>query len=233
MQATPIELAKIEIFSKLESTFLTKLASNSQVQSYQRGEILIHEEEMLLPKLYAVLEGKLLAQKISLAGKETILRQLLPGEIFAAPALFGDRVAPATVVALQDTKIVTIAKTTLLETIQTEPEVALEILGCFNQRLQQMHQTIHGLISERAIVRLVRLIIYTAKHYGFKKTESGICLNQQLSYHQMSRTIGITYEECVRLMKKDLDSVVIYRRGGNITIENLAALENFLRDLND
>lgn len=232
MQATSEQLKTIIIFAQLESDFLAKLALGSKVQSYKKIEILIHEGDLLLPKLYAVLEGKLSAQKFSSSGKETILRQLMPGEIFAAPALFGDRIAPATVVALQDTKIVTIEKETLLEVIQLAPNIALQILSCFNQRLQEMHQTIHGLMSERAIIRLLRLIIYTAKRYGFEKTTEGIFLNQKLPYRQMARMIGITYEECVRLMKRDLNSTIIYRRGGNITIKSLAELEELLWQMN-
>ena len=108
------------------------------------------------------------------------------------------------------------------------PNIALQILSCFNQRLQEMHQTIHGLMSERAIIRLLRLIIYNAKRYGFEKTTEGIFLNQKLPYQQMARMIGITYEECVRLMKRDLNSTIIYRRGGNITIKNLTELEELL-----
>ena len=231
MQATPERLKTINVFSQLESTFIEKLALGSKIQSYQSGEIVIHEGDRLMPKFYAILEGELSAQKISREGKETILRQLPSGEMFAAPALFGNRIAPATLIALQDTKIVTIKKDTLLEVIQSDSDIALQILSCLNQRLQVMHQTIHGLISERAIIRLVRLIIYTAKRYGFEKTNEGVCLNHKLPYQQMARTIGITYEECVRLMKKDLNTAVIYRRGGSITIKSLANLEEFLSQM--
>ncbi|NJM68291.1 MAG: winged helix-turn-helix domain-containing protein, partial [Acaryochloris sp. RU_4_1] len=39
----------------------------------------------------------------------------------------------------------------------------------------------------------------------------------QYPYYQIARSIGITYEECVRLFKQ-LQEVVSYRRGGKITI---------------
>ena len=228
MQATPEQLESILVLSQLKSVFLAKLVVGSKVQFYKSGEILIYEGDLFLPKLYAVLDGKLSVTKISEGGKETILRQLSSGEMFAAPALFGDRIAPATVVALKDTSIVTIEKETLLQVIQLAPEVALQILSCVNQRLQEMHKTIHGLISERATVRLARLILYTAKRYGCEKTDEGFCINTRLSYQQMSRMIGISYEECVRLMKKDLNDSVIYRRGGNITIKTMTALEELV-----
>jgi hypothetical protein len=40
----------------------------------------------------------------------------------------------------------------------------------------------------------------------------------------MARSIGITYEECARLMKK-LETIVQYGRGGRVVILNQANLE--------
>ena len=102
--------------------------------------------------------------------------------------------------------------------------IGLQILHCFNQRLQEMHQTIHDLISERAIVRLSRAIYYSGQRYGVSETSLGQQLNSKLPYQQLSRMIGITYEECVRLVKKELKDILIYQRGGIITIQDEAAL---------
>ena len=48
----------------------------------------------------------------------------------------------------------------------------------------------------------------------------------------MARSIGITYEECVRLMKKDLKDIIIYRRGGKMTIKSLPDLEQIISQIN-
>ena len=226
MYATIEQLATIDVFSNLDSTVLTQLADVARIHGYQQGEILIHEGDRLPAKFHAVLAGKLLVQKIAESGKETTLRQLPAGEMFAAPALFGDGIAPATVKALNDSQIVTIDKTILLGLIQVSPEIALHILHYFNQRLQEMHQTIHGLISERATVRLARLIEYMAKRYGVEQTQEGVQLNMKLPHQQMARMIGITYEECVRIVRKDLDGIISYGRGGSITINDDFALKS-------
>ena len=226
MYATVQQLAKIDVFSNLRPEVLTQLAKASKISFYKQGEILIHEGDQFKAKFHAVLEGNLLVQRIAVSGKETTLRQLPAGEMFAAPALFGDGIAPATVKACKDSQVVTIDKIILLRTIQDAPEIALQILHCFNQRLQEMHQTIHGLISERAIIRLARLIQYMAERYGTEQSQEGARLNMKLPHQQMARMVGITYEECVRIVKKDLDNIVIYGRGGVITIHDAPALES-------
>jgi len=225
MRATAQQLGKITVFSNLDQTSLSNLALFSQIDRHDKGSIVIHEGDRFAPKLHAVLSGKISVKKTSASGKETILRFLPAGEIFAAPALFGDGIAPATVLAIEDLEVVSIEKNALLEAIRSTPEIAIHILSCFNQRLQEMHRTIHGLISERAIVRLIRLILYTAERYGVQETKKGACLNAKLPHQQIARTIGITYEECVRLVGKNLNSIIDYNLGV-ITILDASKLES-------
>ncbi len=224
MQATVEQLSRILVFGDLTLPELERLQPHTQVQHYSQTEIVMQEGDRLPAKLYALLSGSLQVVKTAITGKETILRTLPPGEIFAAPALLGDGIAPATVTAECDSQILTVKRDALLEAIQQTPEIALRMLMVFNSRLQQLHETVHGLVSERAIVRLARLIQYSATRYGTSPVAEGQCLKEKLSYYQMARSIGITYEECVRLFKS-LKPVMAYSRGGKITVHDAQKLE--------
>lgn len=224
MLVTVKDLGKVHIFAELKSEELEQLIPHAQMRQYLREEIIFHEGELLAAKLYAIASGRIHLKKTAATGKETILRILYSGEIFAAHALLGDGTAPATVVCEQDCQIITIDRTALLEAIRQTPEIALRMMTVLNQRLQLLHNTIHGLISERAIVRLARFIQYAILQYGTEISKEGQYLKVNLSYYQMSRSIGITYEECVRLLGS-LKSVVNYRRGGKITILDVDALK--------
>ncbi|MEM9091850.1 MAG: Crp/Fnr family transcriptional regulator [Cyanobacteria bacterium P01_F01_bin.53] len=224
MKATASQLAQVPLFQTVATEWLDFLKPHTTIVPYQKNEIIIHEGDTFRPKLHLVFQGRILVKKISAAGKETVLRQLSAGEMFAAPALFGDRIAPATVLTLEPSDILLVNKEALLQAIQTTPAIALQILTCFNQRIQEMDQTIHGLVSERAIVRLIRLIQYMAKHHGVETTTTGDCLNTKLPYQQMARMVGITYEECIRLINKEIKPAIDYARGGVITIRDAATL---------
>jgi CRP-like cAMP-binding protein len=108
--------------------------------------------------------------------------------------------------------------------MQQNPELALRIIVTLTERLHHLHNTVHGLASERAIVRLARLIQTVAIQGGTQESKSGLCLQTQLPYYQMARSIGITYEECVRLFKQ-LQSIITYRRGGQILLLDQAKLD--------
>jgi CRP-like cAMP-binding protein len=221
--ATVEELSQILIFRDLAVSELQRLQPFSQVQNYRQGEILMQEGEPLSAKLFSLLNGSLRVTKIASTGKETILRTLLSGEIFAAPAIFGNGIAPATVMAESHCQILTVEREGLLQAIRETPDIALRMLSVFNQRLQLLHDTVHGLVSERAIVRLAQFIQYFASHYGTEPSSKGQRLKVNLSYYQIARSIGITYEECVRLFKS-IPLVVSYSRGGKITILDFDAL---------
>ena len=80
---------------------LQQLAESSRVRSYQADEVVFYEGEVLPAGLHVLLSGRLRMTKIAASGKETILRILPAGELFAAPALCGDGIAPATVAAIR------------------------------------------------------------------------------------------------------------------------------------
>ncbi|MDY7016378.1 MAG: Crp/Fnr family transcriptional regulator [Cyanobacteriota bacterium] len=224
MQASIAQLVRVSIFQDLKPEDLARLLVRARVRDYRKAEIIMHEGDRLPPQLYALVKGSLQVAKTAASGKETIVRPILAGEIFAAPAMFGNGIAPATVRCEADSQVLTVEREPLLETIRHNPEVALRMLEVFNQRLQQLHNTVHGLISERAIVRLVRLIQYYAACYGTDRVAEGERLRVKLPYYQMARSIGITYEECVRLCKT-MKGAISYQRGGTISISDRPGLD--------
>ena len=225
MRVTIEQLQQILLFSRLNLEQLVQLQDHAVVKQYSRGEIILHEGDRLPAQLFAVLNGKIEIKKTASTGKETILRILPAGELFAAPALFGNSIAPATVVSEQNCQILTVERTALLEMIEKTPELALQIIAVLNERLQHLHQVVHGLASERAIVRLAQFIqnAVIAENRALSIVEGAdvmkqrIELRSRLPYDQIARSIGITYEECVRLFKQ-IQTIVTYRRGGKILV---------------
>ncbi|BAC91794.1 Crp/Fnr family transcriptional regulator [Gloeobacter violaceus] len=224
MQVTVEQLAAVSVFAALTQKELGQLCSHARVHIYRSGEIVIHEGDPLPAALHALLEGSLRITRTAATGKETIFRALGAGEIFAAPALFGDGIAPATVTAAGDCRVLLIEREALLAAVRQTPEITLRLLAVFNQRLQQLHDIVHGLVSERAIVRLARFVQYAASRHGTEMVDGRQQLKSRLSYYQIARSIGITYEECVRLFKQ-LKPALAYGRGGQIAVLDAGLLE--------
>jgi CRP/FNR family transcriptional regulator, cyclic AMP receptor protein len=224
MKMTIEQLQKIAIFTELDQDQLSQLQPHAKLKLYAQGEIILHDGDRLPPKLFAVFSGVIQIKKTASTGKETILRTLPAGEIFAAPALFGDGISPATVVADRDCEILTIDRSALLSLIQQTPDVAFRMIALLNDRIQKLHSMVHGLVSERAIVRLAQFIQLSITESGVETTLEGTYLRSRLTYYQIARSIGITYEECVRLFKQL--PMLHYQRGGRIRLLNVGELES-------
>jgi CRP/FNR family transcriptional regulator, cyclic AMP receptor protein len=227
------QLTEVSVLRDLQAADIIALQPHTRIHFYQKGDVVMTEGDLLSPQLYTLIQGTLRLTRIGTSGKETLLRTLLPNEIFAAPALFGDAIAPATVTATIESQVLTIDRAALLQQIRQTPELAFRILEIYNQRLQQMHQTIHALVSESAIVRLANLLQRHANESGTVRVVQGEQLNLKLSHYQIARSIGISYEECVRLLSQ-IKAVVSYQRGGKIVVldrETLDAIADGTIDL--
>jgi CRP/FNR family transcriptional regulator, cyclic AMP receptor protein len=224
MQASIEKLKQISLLGALSDAELSQLQSFTEVKIFLPGETIVSEGDRLPACLFAIASGSIRITRMATTGKETIFRVLSGGEMFAAPALFGKGIAPATAIAESQCEVVTVQRPALLEVIRMNPEIAFTMLGVFNQRLQQLHDTVHGLISERAIVRLAHYINAAAIDRGMETTPEGTVLRSRLSYYQIARSIGISYEECVRLFKQ-IKEVVTYHRGGKIIVQDWQRLE--------
>ncbi|MEG3437260.1 Crp/Fnr family transcriptional regulator [Pannus brasiliensis CCIBt3594] len=223
------KLRQVPLLATLQDSELLSLAPFTEIRAFRAGEILQHEGDRLPAALHALLSGSLRVSRLAIDGKETIFRVLGKGEIFAAPALFGNGIAPATVTAETDSETIEIQREALLDAIRVNPEIALKMLEILNRRLQRLHDTVHGLMSERAIARLARYLVTAATEGGTDTTAAGDVLRERLSYYRIARSIGITYEECVRLFRQ-IRTVVEYRRGGKITIKQWSVLKSLARD---
>lgn len=226
-QIDVVQLQDISLFADVPPQMLEHLTPHCRLKQYATDAVIFYEGDDLPACLHILIAGRLHIAKTAPSGKETILRILPAGEIFAAPALFGDGKAPATITAIEPATVLTLKRQALLEGFSQTPELALHLLGVFNQRLQQLHNRMHGLVSERAIVRLINYLEYMVMNTGCAPVAGGEQIKSHLTYYQIARSIGITYEECVRLFKQ-LRPMVTYRRGGIIVIvdrQRLSALK--------
>jgi CRP/FNR family transcriptional regulator, cyclic AMP receptor protein len=102
------QLTEVSVLRDLQAADIIALQPHTRIHFYQKGDIVMTEGDLLSPQLHTLLQGTLRLTRIGTSGKETLLRTLLPNEIFAAPALFGDAIAPATVTATIESQVLTI-----------------------------------------------------------------------------------------------------------------------------
>lgn len=229
---TPADLRQLEFFNSLAESELETLANRARLIRLESGQTLFLEGEPIEPALRFVYVGGIQIRKTAASGKETVLRLIRQGELFGVAALFDRKLAPGSAVATELTEVLEIPMHDMIEHLAGSPEIALKLLVTFAQRLRDSQDTLHMVISGRARTRLARLILATIDQDGALKGPEGYRLKTKLPHATMSRMVGITYEECVRLIRdwSHDPAILRYERGGVITVLDPAALERHAQD---
>lgn len=223
----PADLKQLDFFSSLEEAELLLLSRRAVLRRLAPGEALFHEGEPLDPALRFVYAGTLQIRRTATNGKETILRLIRRGEMFGVAALFDRKLAPGSAIATEPSEVLEIRLEDLLSHLTREPVIAMKLLVTFAQRLRELQDTLHAVMSGRARTRLARAILNTLDQGGATSVGQGFLLKTKLPHATLSRMVGITYEECVRLIREwsHAPEVLRYERGGVITVCDRRELE--------
>lgn len=207
-------LKKTPVLSELDAETAAELAKRASLIAIVRGGCAFLEGEALPPYFCVLLSGALQMVKCSHSGKETLLRAIRPGEIFAWAALLDGGKAPATARAAEESVVLRLPKQALLAAIGNSPATSLRLLATLSERLREVHEQLHDIVSERARTRLARLILR-------QRAREGDPLRTLLPHQVLARMAGITYEESVRILGEwthDAAPILSYRRGGRIEV---------------
>jgi CRP/FNR family transcriptional regulator len=224
----PEVLSKLPIFAGLEARHLDALAQLAFVRVHQRGDCVFMEGEQLPGCFHVLLAGAVQIVKSSHSGKETAIRLIRPGELFGWAALLDTGVAPATARATAPSQVLRIPREALVRLLSDEPAVALRVITTLSERLRDVHEQLHAVISERARTRLARLIM---RH----QRREGNALQTPLPHQVLARMAGITYEESVRIIGEwtHEPAWLVYRRGGHLTVLDAERLAWFAEGTDD
>jgi CRP/FNR family transcriptional regulator, cyclic AMP receptor protein len=230
MYATAQQLAQVAALQDFDLGELEKLLIKSCICNYNTGEVVINEKDNLQSQLYFLIEGRL--QIVKRNNTVKVSSQMPSGEIFAAPAMLRDCISEMMIIALTNSQVLTIERESFLNAIRQTPELALRILQICDRNIQNLHHTVHDLISERALVRLVRFVEYYGSQFGTVVIQEGYQLNMRLPYYQIARSIGISCEECL-LIFATIKPLMTYYSGGVIQVRNWQELGNFVNGTGD
>ncbi len=227
---TTLDLTQLDFFRGLDEAEVRHLSEHARVRAVHASEVLFHEGDPLEPTLRILMSGGLEIRKSASSGKETVVRLIRPNEIFAVAALFDRKVAPGTVVAAEKSEVLEIRLDDIQSHLAENPGLAMKLLVAFAQRLRDTQDALHSVVSERAQIRLACLILRVLDREGGTPTPEGLLLKTKLPHGTLSRMVGITYEECVRLIREwcHEPAILRYERGGIITVIDRLGLENLI-----
>jgi len=107
------------------------------LRHFEPGEVIIAEND-LGETAYIIEQGKVEVTK-ELNGKRTHLGDVEVGETFGEMSMIDDKPRSATVTAIEQTLVREIHRDAFFESLQTDPEIAVNILKVLFERLRESH----------------------------------------------------------------------------------------------
>jgi CRP-like cAMP-binding protein len=151
-------LDTIPYFQNLEQETLQEVVRGAFLRAYDIGQIVLLEGEQTVG-LYIVQEGSLKVTKIAVDGREQILQFLDAGDVFNAISVFTGQANPATVSALEPSKVWLIRRDTILKMLDTHPQFARRVIQELAGRVLHLISLVEDLSLRSVEARLARLLL--------------------------------------------------------------------------
>lgn len=182
---------------------LRPLAARGELKAVRKHQRLI-EEGRYGDELYIILSGRLRAFSRNDNGREITYGVYGPGEYLGEMSLDGGP-RSATVVALEASRCVMVARQTLLSHIAEEPEFAMELVAKLIRRARAATFSAKQLALNDAFGRLKLLL----EELAVEQADGTRVIAERLTHREIANRLGCSREMVTRLLK-DLE------RGGYI-----------------
>ena len=170
-------------------------------------------------------EGTVKCVKSSPEGREVTLKVLMPGDLFCCEAsAFNGTSHPGCAQAMENAKVIKISRKALLDTIQRNPETAIQIISYLGDRLREAQDSAKAFALDSAEQRLASLLVNLATKSGIAESE-GLRLNVRLTRQDFADMAGLTLETTSRIMSRFKKENLIVGTARRLIVRDLTRLK--------
>lgn len=190
----------IPFFSCLSSEEILELRHWLIEKYFVRNKIIFLEEDTQ-NYMYVVLSGKVKAVHVSEDGKEHILAVHKSGDFFGEMAMLDGKTAPATVIAMEDTHILILAKKDFEKYLLKNDKVLRQIISVLCLRLREAWLMHKVLSLPRVEDRIRTLLKWMGMQYGVT-SPGGTILLSKLTHQDIADYASVSRETVSRFLSK-------------------------------
>jgi CRP/FNR family transcriptional regulator len=209
-------LSSVPYFAELDQEILQALAQAAVRHTYGTGEVVFLEGEPCAG-LYVVEDGWLKSYKLSLEGREQVIRFVGPGEAFNEVGVLVGVPNQVSVAALQPSMVWVVGRETLLYQIDVHPELGRAITQNLASRVLHLLRIVEDLSLRTVESRLARLLLEQADDQVLQR-------RRWTTQAQMAARLGTVLDVVNRALVKLADEGLIQVERHQIQILDLAAL---------
>ena len=158
-------LQSVSIFWDLNENDLGHIADKMVAKHFENGNYIFLEDSEG-EQCFFVLEGSVKVTRLSKDGREVILAMLNEGDFFGEMSLLDGESRSANVIALEETKVLTLDRNDFIAVVNDYPQIAVQLLKELARRLRKSDRQIASLSLSDAEKRIALSIIRFADEQG-------------------------------------------------------------------
>ena len=189
-------ISKISIFSLMKKRDLGRIAKLAQRHLIHKGEVIIREGDRD-GRLFIIISGEVEVIKNLGKKNEQRLNILGPHRYFGEMALIDDLARSASVIAKEDTQVLSIERLNLHREIEKYPTLALELLQVLSRRLRA---------TEKSMINTLGAFLPICANCKKIREEDGSwrSVEEYVSEHSQTEFSHSVCPECVKKLYPEL-----------------------------
>jgi CRP/FNR family transcriptional regulator, cyclic AMP receptor protein len=209
--ASTLELARL--FSGVPENVRQFVLGSTQPMAVKKGTSLFERGDKG-GTMYVVQQGRIEISIITEIGRKIVLNQVPPGHCVGEIGMIDTGERTASAMALEDSRLFMVARSTFLEAVQTCPQLSINLMEIFCERLRWVSNSVEEYALHSVELRLARRLLVLHKSFG--EAAEGISITQ----NDLADFAGATRESVNKiLMQWKQDGAVDVKRGKIILIQ--------------
>lgn len=208
------------VFGHLPQNELALLASRFRLAEYRDQEIIFFQGDSS-EAYFVVVHGKVKIVKQSETGQTVLLELVLPGEVFAALAVFDGKPYPATAQSIGRSQVAWLSRQDLMALLGRHPEISSKTILHVVERVRRAHEMRMRMATQRVERRIIEALLDLAPRIG--EHADGV-VRMSLTRRDLAEIVGTTVETCIRVMGRLKAQGLVDSRRGWVLVPNLDAL---------
>lgn len=211
-------LDRVPIFDNLASDEKKEVAEITYSEKFEKGDM-IYQAGDSGGKLFVLNSGRVKLYRLSLAGREQILRFIEPGEFMGELSLFSSLPLTDFAEATEETTMCVLQGDSLKKLMGKYPSIAFKVMDELSLRLGQAEKHIENLSLSSVDKRIAESLLYLSK--GEKE------IHLPMTKGDWASQLGITQETLSRKLSALQEQELIHLEGHRkIFIKDEMELEN-------
>ena len=211
-------------FSSLKTLTKEELLTLSDCKTshiIKKGDAIFEEGENV-NGIYCIKEGVCKLTKLSVNGKDHIVKLVTRGELLGQRSMISDEPVNLSAIALEDMQVCFIPKTEVMGYFDKNKQFSLSVMKSICGDLKDADDHLVNLAQKTVKERLAETLLYLHDTFGKKEDNS---LKVVLSRDELASMIGTATESCIRLLSDFNKLGLIELNGKKIVLKDINALK--------